>query len=65
MKAEVVDTTGAGDCFNGAFVSYIAQGKSLQESCHFANTAASISVEKFGAQHAMPTTEQVLGRMQS
>lgn len=65
MKAKVVDTTGAGDCFNGAFVSYIAQGKSLQESCYFANTAASISVEKFGAQHAMPTTEQVLGRMQS
>lgn len=64
MKAEVVDTTGAGDCFNGAFVSYIAQGKNLQESCHFANTAASISVEKFGAQHAMPTIDQVLERMQ-
>lgn len=64
MKAEVVDTTGAGDCFNGAFVSYIAQGKNLQESCHFANTAASISVEKFGAQNAMPTIEQVLERMQ-
>lgn len=64
MKAEVVDTTGAGDCFNGAFVSYIAQGKNLQESCHFANTAASISVEKFGAQNAMPTIDQVLERMQ-
>lgn len=64
MKAEVVDTTGAGDCFNGAFVSCIAQGKNLQESCHFANTAASISVEKFGAQNAMPTIEQVLERMQ-
>lgn len=63
MKAEVVDTTGAGDCFNGAFVSCIAQGKNLQESCHFANTAASISVEKFGAQNAMPTIEQVLERM--
>ena len=64
MKAKVVDTTGAGDCFNGAFVSYIAQGKNLQESCYFANTAASISVEKFGAQHAMPTIDQVLERMQ-
>lgn len=64
MKADVVDTTGAGDCFNGAFVSYIAQGKNLQESCHFANTAASISVEKFGAQNAMPAIDQVLERMQ-
>lgn len=63
MKAKVVDTTGAGDCFNGAFVSYIAQGKSLQDSCHFANVAASISVEKFGAQHAMPTIEEVLSRI--
>lgn len=63
MKAKVVDTTGAGDCFNGAFVSYIAQGKSLQDSCHFANVAASISVEKFGAQHAMPAIDEVLSRM--
>lgn len=63
MKAKVVDTTGAGDCFNGAFVSYIARGKSLQDSCHFANVAASISVEKFGAQHAMPTIEEVLSRI--
>lgn len=63
MKADVVDTTGAGDCFNGAFVSYIAQGKDLQESCYFANTAASLSVEKFGAQNAMPTIDQVLERM--
>ena len=65
MKAKVVDTTGAGDCFNGAFVSYIAQGKSLEESCNFANVAASISVESFGAQAAMPTLDKVLEKMES
>ncbi|SDK06478.1 ribokinase [Jeotgalicoccus aerolatus] len=63
MKAEVVDTTGAGDCFNGAFVSRIARGENLEDSCNFANVAASISVEKFGAQTAMPTIEEVETRM--
>lgn len=63
MKADVVDTTGAGDCFNGAFVSRIARGQNLEDSCNFANVAASISVEKFGAQTAMPTIEEVEDRM--
>ncbi|CAD2075690.1 ribokinase [Jeotgalicoccus meleagridis] len=64
-KADVVDTTGAGDCFNGAFVSHIARGQSLEDSCNFANVAASLSVEKFGAQAAMPTMDEVMEKLSS
>lgn len=57
--AEVVDTTGAGDTLNGAFAVRIAAGDSLREALLYANTAASLSTEKFGAQSGMPTDEEV------
>ena len=60
VAAEVVDTTGAGDTFNGALASRIAQGEELRSAIVFANTAASLSVGKPGAQGGMPTTEEVL-----
>jgi len=59
----VVDTTGAGDTFNGAFCVRIAKGDTMREALRFANTAAGISTEKFGAQTGMPTEEEVLARM--
>lgn len=58
-KAEVVDTTGAGDTLNGAFTVEIAAGATVQEALKFANTAASLSTEKFGAQGGMPTRAEV------
>ncbi|MEQ6390283.1 ribokinase [Bacillaceae bacterium S4-13-58] len=54
-----VDTTGAGDTFNGALVSSLDRGLSLQESCLFAVHAATLSILKFGAQTGMPTKEEV------
>ncbi|MDX8046751.1 ribokinase [Gracilibacillus sp. S3-1-1] len=57
---EVVDTTGAGDTFNGALAVALAEGKSLTEAVTFANAAAALSVGKMGAQGGMPTREQVL-----
>lgn len=48
------DTTAAGDCFNGALVVALAEGKSLEESVDFACHAASISVTRMGAQASMP-----------
>lgn len=62
-KTKVIDTTGAGDTFNGAFAHAICSGKSLQDAVQFANSAASLSVEKFGAQGGMPHLEQVLARL--
>lgn len=60
-KVQAVDTTGAGDTFNGAFAVALAEGKSLQDSLKFANRAASLSVMKFGAQGGMPTRSEVEG----
>lgn len=62
-KANVVDTTGAGDTMNGAFTVQIAQGKTIEEALRFANTAASLSTERFGAQGGMPTRAQVMEAM--
>lgn len=65
FKTEVVDTTGAGDTFNGAFAFAIVEGYALKEAVQFANAAASLSVEKFGAQGGMPTCADVEARLGS
>ncbi|MFX3622929.1 MAG: ribokinase [Ectobacillus sp.] len=57
ISVEVVDTTGAGDTFNGALAVALAEGKALPEAIAFANRAAGISVTKLGAQGGMPTRE--------
>lgn len=59
FKVEAVDTTGAGDTFNGAFAVAVAEGKNIADSLRFANRAASLSVTKFGAQGGMPTRQEV------
>ncbi|MGN7410706.1 ribokinase [Sporosarcina sp. SAFN-010] len=53
-KVEVVDTTGAGDSFNGALALGIAEEKSLPEMIAFATKVAARAVTKFGAQDGMP-----------
>lgn len=57
--AIVADTTGAGDTLNGVFSVQIAKGEPIAEALRYANTAASLSTEKFGAQGGMPTAEEV------
>lgn len=57
--AKVVDTTGAGDTLNGAFAVQIANGADMKTALTYANTAASLSTEKFGAQSGMPSAEEV------
>ena len=64
-KANVVDTTGAGDTLNGAFTVAVTEGKELPEALAFANTAAGLSTEKFGAQGGMPTREEVMAAMEN
>ena len=49
-----VDTTAAGDCFNGALAVAIAEGRDLTDAVAFACQAASISVTRMGAQASMP-----------
>ena len=59
FKVKPVDTTGAGDTFNGAFSVARANGKSMTEAITFANAAAALSVQKLGAQGGMPYLEEV------
>lgn len=63
FQAEVVDTTGAGDCFVGALASRLAAGMTPAEAARFASAAASCSVERLGAAPAMPTGEEVAARL--
>ncbi|MGJ7918969.1 ribokinase [Neobacillus sp. LXY-4] len=64
-KVEVVDTTGAGDSFNGALAYSLSNGATLEESCKFANVVGAISVTKLGAQSGMPTLDEVEEFLQS
>ncbi|MCX8011360.1 MAG: ribokinase [Ignavibacteria bacterium] len=59
FKVDAVDTTAAGDVFNGALVTALAEGKSLQASIKFASAASAISVTKIGAQSSIPYREQI------
>lgn len=63
LLVEAVDTTGAGDAFNGALAYGLAQGWPLTRTVPFAVTAASVSVTRFGAQAGMPTLSEVLERL--
>jgi ribokinase len=55
FPANVVDTVGAGDCFNGAFAVALLQGRAPIGAARFASAAAAISVTRSGAQASMPT----------
>lgn len=59
-KVEAVDTTAAGDTFNGALVVALSEGNTIQESIAFANKAAAISVTRFGAQSSVPYRKEIL-----
>lgn len=60
IDVNVVDTTGAGDTFTGAFGVAISEGQPIKEAIQFANIAAGLSITKKGAQGGMPTREDVL-----
>jgi len=59
FKVNVVDTTAAGDTFNGAFVTGLLEKKNNEESIKFAHAAAALSVTKHGAQTSIPTRDDV------
>lgn len=59
-RVPVKDTTGAGDCFCGAFGAALARGDTVEEALRFATAAAALSVQKVGASPSMPTYEEIL-----
>jgi ribokinase len=57
---DAVDTTGAGDAFNGGLVAGLGEGMGLLEATKYANAVAALSVTKVGTAPAMPYKEDVL-----
>jgi ribokinase len=55
---KAMDTTAAGDCFNGALAVALSEGQELSDAVGFACRAASISVTRLGAQSSMPTRRE-------
>ncbi|MDY6776875.1 MAG: PfkB family carbohydrate kinase [Candidatus Nanohaloarchaea archaeon] len=56
---EPVDTTAAGDTFNGYLAGRLSQGHSMDEAVEYAVHAASLSVTREGAQPAIPSFDEV------
>ena len=61
LKDEVVDTTGAGDAFNGAFAVALANELKYKDALIFANKVAGISTTRLGAASSMPFLTEVEG----
>ena len=59
LKNKVLDTTGAGDAFNGAFAYALSKNLNNKEALTFANKVAGISTTKLGAASSMPTLNEV------
>jgi ribokinase len=59
FAVEPVDTTAAGDVFNGALAVALGENKSLPDAVRFANAAAALSVTRLGAQPSAPTRYEI------
>jgi len=56
---ECVDSTAAGDVFNGVLATSLAEGWSLPEAARFASAAAAVSVTRMGAQPSAPRRDEI------
>jgi len=59
VEVTVVDTTGAGDAFNGALAVALAERRALADALRFANVTAALACTRRGAQPSMPTRAEV------
>ena len=59
FRVNAVDTTGAGDAFNGGFCTALAEGKNVRDALLFANALAALSVTRRGTSPAMPYREEI------
>lgn len=59
FRVTAIDSTAAGDVFNGSLGVALAEGKSLFDAAHFANAAAAISVTRLGAQPSAPFRHEI------
>lgn len=59
FKVKAIDTTGAGDAFNGGLVTALSEGKGIVEAARFASAVAALSVQKMGTSMSMPLRSEV------
>jgi len=59
LPVSVVDTTAAGDAFNGALAATVGGGNTLESALRFANAAAGLACTRRGAQPSLPTRAEV------
>lgn len=59
LKVDAVDTTAAGDSFNGAMAVYLSEGHTISEAIEFANKVSSIAVTRKGAQTSIPERSEI------
>ncbi len=60
IKVDAVETTGAGDAFNGGLATAIAEGLPIETALQFATCTAAISVTRLGTAPSMPKREEIL-----
>lgn len=63
LETRVVDTTGAGDVFRGAFAWALLTGRGPSDALEAANAAAALSCRGLGAQGALPSVEEIESRL--
>ena len=59
FKVEAVDTTAAGDVFNGALLVALSEGKGLSDAVRFASRCSSVAVTRMGAQTSIPYRKEI------
>lgn len=59
LKVKAVETTGAGDAFNGGLTTAIAEGLPMETALKFATCTAALSVTRLGSSQSMPTREEI------
>jgi ribokinase len=63
IKVKAVETTGAGDAFNGGFTTAIAEGVPVDVALKFATCTSAISVTRLGSSPSMPYRSEILELM--
>jgi ribokinase len=64
VKVKAVETTGAGDAFNGGLSTAIAEGLPMETALQFATCTAAISVTRYGSSPSMPYRHEILEMME-
>ena len=64
IRVKAVETTGAGDAFNGGLATAIAEGLPMETALQFATCTAALSVTRLGSSQFMPRREEIIALME-